>query len=161
MRCSNCGWNNPDGASTCQKCNQPLNFSPIQTTSSTFNPRATMVELQQSVVNPRETMIDPVQVGLDSRATQVDPIQSGVNTRETQVDVQIPENNSQKTMVDFAQSPVNPRATIVDIAPNTKVYQLFCMDDELIGEIQITSSQDLGLSSGDIIFAKNLRYKVI
>ena len=24
MRCNNCGWNNPDGASKCQKCNQPL-----------------------------------------------------------------------------------------------------------------------------------------
>lgn len=24
MRCNNCGWNNPDGVSKCQKCNQPL-----------------------------------------------------------------------------------------------------------------------------------------
>ena len=30
MRCDNCGWNNPDGLTKCQKCNQELVQTPVQ-----------------------------------------------------------------------------------------------------------------------------------
>lgn len=30
MRCDNCGWSNPDGVSRCQKCNQELAPSPVE-----------------------------------------------------------------------------------------------------------------------------------
>ena len=29
MRCTNCGWENPDGAQRCEKCNSPLAVEPI------------------------------------------------------------------------------------------------------------------------------------
>lgn len=33
MRCQNCGWSNPDGASLCEKCKQPLDV--IQSNNAT------------------------------------------------------------------------------------------------------------------------------
>lgn len=32
MRCTNCGWNNPEGLKFCQKCNEPLNVLEIHST---------------------------------------------------------------------------------------------------------------------------------
>lgn len=76
MRCSNCGWNNPDGIDTCQKCNQPLVFSPIQPSNNAFNPRATMVDIHQQDCNPRATIVDVQHAGYNPRATMLDPVSS-------------------------------------------------------------------------------------
>lgn len=35
MRCVNCGWNNPDGITKCQKCNQPLPVVPVSNEKKT------------------------------------------------------------------------------------------------------------------------------
>ena len=29
MRCTNCGWENPEGAQRCEKCNSPLVGAPV------------------------------------------------------------------------------------------------------------------------------------
>jgi|GEM_PF-5192356 len=32
MRCKNCGWDNPDENTKCEKCNAPLNFTLVAKT---------------------------------------------------------------------------------------------------------------------------------
>ena len=146
MRCNNCGWTNPAGAATCQKCNQPLEFSPIRTSSTAFDPRATMVETCPPVADPRATMAEAYPTAADPRATMVD-------TRQTVAD-------PRATMVDARQTAPNPRATMFDVTPDTKVYNLYCMDDASKARIQMMATSDLELQPGDIIFVKNLRYQV-
>lgn len=69
MRCTNCGWDNPEGIERCQKCNQSLR------NGSFFNTKATMID-----VNPRSTILDNNQSYL--RVTERE-----VNPRATLVDV--------------------------------------------------------------------------
>lgn len=130
MRCNNCGWDNPAGLTSCQKCNQPLEFTPIQQ-QPVVNTRATMVDIQQEVSNPRATMAD----------------------------VQQTVSNPRATMVDDQQPVINPRATMVDIPKKENTITLTCIDNPGIGEIQITTSSDIGLAAGDMIFIKNYRYQ--
>lgn len=145
MRCSNCGWNNPDGIDTCQKCNQPLVFSPIQPSNNAFNPRATMMEFHPSDIDPRATMID----------TQ----QSNINPRATMVDIHQQDCNPCATIVDVQHAGYNPRATMLDPVSSEKRITLFCIDDTNKGEIQIIST-DLVFVPGEIVFIKNMRYQV-
>lgn len=53
MRCDNCGWNNPDGLTKCQKCNQELKPAP------NFN---------QTIMDPNKQHSAPVQQAGDSVA---------------------------------------------------------------------------------------------
>lgn len=76
------------------------------------------------------------------------------------VDVQQSVSNPRATMVDIQQPAANPRATMVDIPKGDNSTTLICIDNPGIGEIQIISSSDLELVSGDMIFIKKYRYQV-
>lgn len=50
MRCDNCGWNNPDGLTKCQKCNQELVQAPVQANmnQTVMDPSRSRSEVQMS-----------------------------------------------------------------------------------------------------------------
>lgn len=47
MRCQNCGWSNPDGASLCEKCKQPLDV--IQSNNATSREHEQYQPIQESL----------------------------------------------------------------------------------------------------------------
>ena len=47
MRCQNCGWSNPDGASLCEKCKQPLDV--IQSNNATSREHEQYQPIQESI----------------------------------------------------------------------------------------------------------------
>lgn len=161
MRCNNCGWTNPAGATTCQKCNQPLQNSASQPSSAAFNPRATMVEMNRPEANPRATMVDANPMAGNPRATMAEVNPMVYNPRATVAEVSPIVSNPRATMVDAQPTnTADPRATLFDVVPETRIYKLFCMDDPAMHDIQIAATDDFGLAPGDIIFIKNLRYQV-
>lgn len=47
MRCQNCGWSNPEGATSCEKCKHPLDV--IQNNTITSNEGETFQPIQESL----------------------------------------------------------------------------------------------------------------
>lgn len=161
IKCNNCGWNNPDGAVSCQKCNSPL---AVVGTQTAYNPRATVAD-----VNPRATMAD-----VNPRATVAD-----VNPRATMAEVNpratVAEVNPRATVAEVnpraTVAEVNPRATVADFNPratvceapiaSAKEYKLLCLDDRMGNIITLTSQSPLSLIDGEIVLLGGLRYKVL
>lgn len=161
MRCTNCGWMNPEGLTTCQKCNQPLVFTPIQNNDAVANPRATMISTQEPIVNPRATMLSAQDPIINPRATMMSTQEPAPNPRATMIST--PVANPRATMLATQQPIEDPRATMITtqevVKAESPVFHLYCMDAE-IGDLQITAPAELGLAKGDIVFIKNLRYQV-
>lgn len=170
IKCNNCGWNNPDGAVSCQKCNSPLAVVGTQVaynpraTVADANPRATMAEVNPRAtvaeINPRVTVAE-----VNPRATMAE-----VNPRATVAEVNpratVAEFNPRATVAEF-----NPRATVAEFNPratvceapiaNAKEYKLLCMDDRMGNIITLSSQTPLSLMDGEIVLLGGLRYKVL
>ena len=61
MRCNNCGWDNPDTNTKCEKCNAPLSASKADSKlhgKKTFSPQSTAVGLAQDVFASQSTPVD-------------------------------------------------------------------------------------------------------
>ena len=57
MRCQFCGWDNPQGKETCEKCNKPLNEVESETPSNGQSAHERLTERQRSSsFNPKKTL---------------------------------------------------------------------------------------------------------
>ena len=112
MRCNNCGWNNPDGISKCQKCNQPLT---METVPMSQDDGLATIPLGNLCPNcgyalSEGTIICPI------CKTEIKKADDGIGS--------VPDfENSQKTVIidDSKNNPVDQQAdfkhTVVDVPP--------------------------------------------
>lgn len=172
MRCSNCGWTNPDGVIRCEKCNQPLAAShPVVAFSNNGNvcpncgnsvragedrcPQCgyMLSSIQHSSVsdNPNNratTMAGPVN-NPDGRATVMAVPMSNDGTRATVM-----------ATPSYAPKPMMAMPVTSQPSPASCCIRLSCMDDASHAEITIQSAKSLAMHPGEIILIAGLRYIV-
>lgn len=178
MRCKNCGWNNPDTAERCEKCNRPLVTSTVTSQSVLMNPRpmtggadpsnkatrfdANMMNAvpqsapRQAPPAPQPVMSAQAQQIADNKSTQLYAAMQAVET---------PEEPGNCPSCGY---PLSPGATtcpmcgaIIGVGKDEPTFEreLSCMDDEAHSTIKICSYNELSVNPGDIILIGGLRYQ--
>lgn len=187
MRCKNCGWNNPDSATRCEKCNRPLISDSVSSNYSQPAQRAYTPMPGADLGANKATRFDAnMAAGIQSPVTQ--PVQASSQPVVPQPASQPAhaEDNRATRMYAAPQAatgeedmdpgncpscgyPLSPGSTVCpmcgasvggkDDKPAFEV-KLTCMDDEAHVTISIGSGTQLSLQPGDIILIAGLRYKV-
>lgn len=185
MRCKNCGWNNPDSAERCEKCNRPLVASVV---SSSYTPQAVRPAAGPVDMNSRATRFDAnmansvapqtVAPSYAPQAAAPAPMapspaaQSVADNKATRLyaaNVESSEENAEPGNCPSCGYPLSPGSTVCPMcgttigansAENAFKVELTCMDDDSHTVIEISSPNDLSLHTGDVILLGSLRYKV-
>lgn len=112
MRCNNCGWNNPDGVSKCQKCNQPLVMETVplsQMEGSSTIPMGNLCPNCGYAIS-EGTVICPIcKTEIKKADDGIESVSDFENTQKT-VMMDAPKGNSNNQQIDV-------KHTVVDVQP--------------------------------------------
>lgn len=172
MRCSNCGWNNPDDADKCQKCNQPL----VKEVESPFKSSDGGLDEMLKCSNCGYVISSNVQkcpycgVALNTQNDDSNDVNQVNLSSSPEISKTIPltgsvENRGRMTVADINvvkdAASEHPETLKDTISENRKkhAYEFECMDDENHGCIGILSDTELQISAGEVILLSGLRYR--
>ena len=112
MRCNNCGWNNPDGVSKCQKCNQPLVMETVplsQMEGSSTIPMGNLCPNCGYAIS-EGTVICPIcKTEIKKADDGIESVSDFENTQKT-VMMDAPKGNSNNQQIDV-------KHTVIDVQP--------------------------------------------
>lgn len=183
MRCTNCGWDNPNGVDRCQKCGQHLETADSQ---PQLQNTASITETTDDAEQVCPSCGYPLAVGVatcpmcgtsisnhlqqSSGKETVIMNRTPVSGKETVIFDRPSESCKETVILDRVQQPTRetvilnkasqPDSGNAAVSEENEV-RLVCMDDGLQSEIKIVSAKNLQLHAGTIILIGELRYKVI
>ena len=172
MRCSNCGWNNPDGVDKCQKCNQPLAKEVESPSKSSDGGLDEMLKCSNCgyVISSDMQKCPYCGVALNAQSDASSDVKQESSSSGTEISKTIPltgsvENRGRRTVADInvikEDVSANPEPLNGTVSETQKkhTYEFECIDDDNHGCIEIISDIELNISAGEMILLAGLRYR--
>lgn len=175
IRCSNCGWNNPNGNAKCEKCNQTLNtddedlYWKSRLEDESQEDKSVFMTCEKCGYQLANDVTVCPECGFYINSKETVAIKRRRNLRETVKDVKSTE------LDDWGVGKRNQRATVVDNTSRQKdgtedtfLYKLLAIDRPLIDTksngvspmcvIEMKSSAKLDLKMDEVVLIGGLRF---